>query len=94
MTKTSRSKEPMDLDQAMHELRKAHKGMRRLQHRLMVAEGLLAKICKVTHTQLNDVERLAEARWLSSSAFYDVWKIEKCNQRYDKHLIRKRGNHI
>ncbi len=97
MTQTSRSREPMTYEQAMHELRKVHKGMRRLQRRLVIAEGLLGKIYRIVRWNTGTIEqwneRYKQINSLSRYAFYDAWKAERCSEKLDKHLMYKQSEY-
>lgn len=82
----------------MHELRKAHKGMRRLQRRLMIAEGLLGKIYTISRSNLyhpswKNINRLQEIHKLASYAFYDVWKVDRVSKKLDEHIEYLRSLH-
>lgn len=86
-----KKKEPMSYEQCLHELRKAQKGLRRTRRKLMIAEGVLAKIYKESHnSSLSDAERLSRVRRLVSSVFFDIWTISKASHVHDIYLMYKR----
>lgn len=90
-----REKEPMSYEQCLHELRKAQKGLRRTRRKLMIAEGILAKIYKEAYnSQLSDSERLSHVRSLVSSVFFDAWTIYRASHIHDIYLMNKRRLHI
>ena len=75
----------MNKEQALHELRKAHKGMRRLERRLTVAEGLLALIQKYL-----DQRRYNEVWYIADKAFYSRFRREKAIEKYNKQLTERK----
>jgi len=90
-----REKEPMSYEQCLHELRKAQKGLRRTRRKLMIAEGILAKIYKESfNSSLPDIERLVRVRSLVSSVFFDVWTPDKASHMHDVYLMHKGRFHI
>lgn len=90
-----REKEPMSYEQCLHELRKAQKGLRRTRRKLMIAEGILAKIYKESYnSSLSDSERLSRVRSLVRSVFFDGWTVYKASHIHDIYLMYKGRYHV
>lgn len=86
----SRSKEPLTYEEAMHELRKAHKGMRRLQRRLMITEGILACIHKETRRyNLSETVRLSYIEGIAQGGFHDASHVDKAFKKFMVYVANK-----